>query len=50
MKSMLRLMEYGLIAVSLLVVLGLIVMTPRGSAVKPAESSSAAEKGQSEKG
>lgn len=47
---MLRLMEYGLMAVSLLVVLGLIVMTPRGSAVKPAENGSEADKGQSEKG
>jgi len=32
---MLRLMEYGLLAVSLLVVLGLIMRSPRDTAVKP---------------
>jgi hypothetical protein len=46
---MLRLMEYGLLAVSLLVVLGLIMRSPRDTAVKPADSSEA-EKGQAEKG
>jgi len=35
---MLRLVEYGLLAVSLLTVLGLIVMNPRTPAPKPAES------------
>ena len=35
---MLRLMEYGLMAVSLLVVVGLIMRGPRGAG-KPAESS-----------
>ena len=39
MRRMLRLVEYGLFAVSLLTVIGLIMMTPRGSAPKPAESS-----------
>ena len=45
---MLRLMEYGLLAVSLLVVLGLIFRSPRDASAKPAESGSA-ENGQ-EKG
>ena len=35
---MLRLMEYGLLAVSLLVVLGLILRGPREDAAKPGES------------
>jgi len=35
---MLRLVEYGLLAVSLLTVIGLILMTPRPPAAKPAES------------
>jgi hypothetical protein len=34
---MLRLVEYGLLAVSLLTVIGLIIMTPRTPAVKPVE-------------
>jgi hypothetical protein len=38
---MLRLVEYGLLAVSLLTVIGLIMMTPRAPAPKPAESSEA---------
>jgi len=46
---MLRLMEYGLMAVSLLVVIGLILMSPRGSAAKPVESSSDSENGQAPK-
>ena len=36
---MLRLVEYGLLAVSLLTVVGLILMSPRTPASKPAESS-----------
>jgi len=36
---MLRLVEYGLLAVSLLTVVGLILMTPRTPVPKPAESS-----------
>ncbi len=35
---MLRLVEYGLLAVSLLTVIGLILMTPRTPAAKAAES------------
>ena len=35
---MLRLVEYGLLAVSLLTVIGLILMTPRAPAPKPAEN------------
>jgi len=46
---MLRLVEYGLLAVSLLVVVGLIMMTPRTPEVKPAESTEA-EKSQAGKG
>ncbi len=46
---MLRLVEYGLLAVSLLTVAGLIMMSPRGPAPKPAENSEA-EKGQAGKG
>jgi hypothetical protein len=42
---MLRLMEYGLMAVSLLVVAGLILRGPRESGAKRAESPDA-EKGQ----
>jgi hypothetical protein len=42
---MLRLMEYGLMAVSLLVVAGLILRGPRGAEAKPAENSET-EKGQ----
>lgn len=42
---MLRLMEYGLMAVSLLVVAGLILRGPRGNAAKT-EQSPEAEKGQ----
>ena len=42
-ESMLRLVEYGLLAVSLLTVIGLILMTPRGTAPKPAESAEAKE-------
>jgi hypothetical protein len=45
---MLRLMEYGLFAVSLLIVIGLILRVPRGAAAKPLKSPEA-EKGQ-EKG
>ncbi len=41
---MLRLVEYGLLAVSLLTVVGLITMSPRSPAPKPAEGSEA-EKG-----
>jgi len=44
-----RLVEYGLLAVSLLTVIGLIMMTPRTPAPKPAESSEA-EKGPIGKG
>lgn len=44
MSAMLRLVEYGLLAVSLLTVMGLILMTPRVPAAKAAESSEA-EKG-----
>ncbi|HZD49313.1 MAG TPA: hypothetical protein VE178_11260 [Silvibacterium sp.] len=36
---MLRLVEFGLMAVSLLVVVGLVLMSPRGAEAKPAESS-----------
>jgi len=36
---MLRLVEYGLLAVSLLTVIGLILITPRTPAPKPVESS-----------
>ena len=36
---MLRLVEYGLLAVSLLTVIGLILMTPQTPASKPGESS-----------
>jgi hypothetical protein len=46
---MLRLMEYGLLAVSLLVVVGLVLMTPRTPEVKPAENGEA-EKGKAGKG
>jgi hypothetical protein len=35
---MLRLVEYGLLAVSLLTVIGLILMAPQGPAPKPAEN------------
>jgi hypothetical protein len=38
---MLRLVEYGLLAVSLLTVVGLVLMTPREAARKPAESTEA---------
>lgn len=41
---MLRLVEYGLLAVSLLTVAGLIMMSPKTPAPKPAESGEA-EKG-----
>jgi hypothetical protein len=37
-RAMLRLMEYGLMAVSLLVVAGLILRGPRTPEVKPADS------------
>jgi hypothetical protein len=46
---MLRLVEYGLLSVSLLIVIGLILMTPRGSAPKPVEDAET-EKGQIGKG
>jgi hypothetical protein len=46
---MLRLVEYGLLAVSLLTVIGLILMNPQTPAQKPADSSDA-EKGQAGKG
>jgi len=36
---MLRLVEYGLLAVSLLTVIGLIMMSPRSSESKPVEGS-----------
>ena len=42
---MLRLVEYGLLAVSLLTVVGLIIMSPRGPDPKTAEGAEA-EKGQ----
>ena len=45
MRAMLRLMEYGLMAVSLLVVVGLIMRGPRSGEAKPAESAEA-DKGQ----
>jgi len=38
MRAMLRLMEYGLLAVSLIVVAGLIMRGPRTPDAKPAES------------
>ena len=38
---MLRLVEYGLLAVSLLIVIGLILMAPRTPAAKRAEDSKA---------
>jgi hypothetical protein len=46
---MLRLVEYGLLAVSLLTVVGLIMMSPRTPAPKSAESGEA-EKPQLDKG
>jgi len=46
---MLRLVEYGLLAVSLLVVVGLIMMTPRTPEVKPAESAVDPENGKAGK-
>ena len=38
---MLRLVEYGLLAVSLLTVVGLIMMSPKAPAPKPADSGEA---------